>query len=207
MESLHLQNIYKARNNILEYLRNSNYNIDKYSNFSMHEISAMHTNNSEDMIFKEEGKHTIYFKFHTNKALRVQTVEETLDELINIESILTDKDILVFITKLKINQTLKKYFSKIFTDRNIFVIQISLQELQFNLLEHTLVPKHSILTNEEALAMKKQYNILNNNQIPEISRYDPVIKAIFAKPGDIIKIDRPSKTAITSIYYRYCINK
>ena len=40
--------------------------------------------------------------------------------------------------------------------------------------------------------------------MPQISRYDPVAQAIGLRPGQICKITRPSKTAITSNYYRIC---
>ena len=47
-------------------------------------------------------------------------------------------------------------------------------------------------------------NIKNNDQFPKISRYDPVAQAIGIKPGEICKIIRSSKTAITTDYYRLC---
>ena len=52
--------------------------------------------------------------------------------------------------------------------------------------------------------MKKRYNIVNDTELPEISRYDPVAQAIGMRPGQICKIIRPSKTAITTDYYRIC---
>ena len=83
---------------------------------------------------------------------------------------------------------------------------ISIKRLQFNILNHTLVPKHIILNNDEREAFYKKYNIMNDKQIPEISRFDPVSQIIGIVPGEICKIIRPSKTAITSDYYRICVN-
>jgi len=71
-------------------------------------------------------------------------------------------------------------------------------------LDHEYVPKHIILNNDEIDDMKKRYNITNNTELPEISRYDPVAQAIGMRPGQICKIIRPSKTAITTDYYRLC---
>ncbi|MEM2263998.1 MAG: DNA-directed RNA polymerase subunit RpoH/Rpb5 C-terminal domain-containing protein, partial [Nitrososphaerota archaeon] len=51
----------------------------------------------------------------------------------------------------------------------------------------------------------KKYNI-TPSQLPSILISDPVVKAIGAKVGDIIKITRPSETSGTSIYYR-CVVK
>ena len=53
--------------------------------------------------------------------------------------------------------------------------------------------------------IKQLYNITNDSQFPEISRYDPVAQVIGIRPGQICEITRPSKTAISSKYYRICI--
>ena len=96
---------------------------------------------------------------------------------------------------------------KLFTDRNIYIAHRTLEQLQFNILEHAIVPKHTILTDEQMKDMQTRYNITSNDTLPEISRFDPVVKAMLVKPGEIVHIERPSKTAITGDYYRVCINK
>ena len=58
---------------------------------------------------------------------------------------------------------------------------------------------------DEIDAVKKKYNVTNNNLFPEISRFDPVAQVIFIRPGEICEITRPSKTAIESFYYRVCV--
>ena len=55
--------------------------------------------------------------------------------------------------------------------------------------------------------MKLIIAIIQPEELPEISRFDPVSLAIGLKPGDICKILRESKTAINGVYYRYCVNK
>jgi DNA-directed RNA polymerase subunit H len=74
-----------------------------------------------------------------------------------------------------------------------------------NILEHVYVPKHEILSKEEADALLKKYNI-TPSQLPSILISDPIVKAIGAKVGDIIKITRLSETSGISIYYR-CVVK
>ena len=77
--------------------------------------------------------------------------------------------------------------------------------LQYSVLDHNLVPKHIKLTREESDEFRVQYKILDDSNIPSISKFDPVAKAIGLRPGEICKIIRPSKTVIESIYYRICI--
>ncbi len=69
------------------------------------------------------------------------------------------------------------------------------------ILEHVLVPKHEILSKDEAAAVLQKFGV-GLDAIPRISREDPVVKAIEAKRGDLLKIIRRSPTAGEAIYYR-----
>ena len=75
---------------------------------------------------------------------------------------------------------------------------------KFNVLEHELVPKHEILSEEEKKELLKKYNI-TEKQLPIILASDPVVKAIGAKPGDVIRIVRNSPVAGRSVYYRIVV--
>ena len=91
-------------------------------------------------------------------------------------------------------------------DKHTRPLKDNVKESIFNILEHSLVPPHKILTDDEKKKVYKQYNITNDSQFPEISRFDPVASALGMRPGDLCKIERPSPTAITSTYYRLCIH-
>ncbi|MEM3382964.1 MAG: DNA-directed RNA polymerase subunit H [Nitrososphaerales archaeon] len=78
------------------------------------------------------------------------------------------------------------------------------EELHIDITKHIFVPKHVILTPEEAKEVLKKYNA-KPEQFPYILSTDPVIKEIGAKPGDLIKIIRRSETAGEAIYYRYVV--
>ena len=56
---------------------------------------------------------------------------------------------------------------QIWEQEGIFIMIYNLERLQFNILEHTYVPKHTILNDEEVNDMKKRYNIINDKQLPE----------------------------------------
>ncbi|MEM0355156.1 MAG: DNA-directed RNA polymerase subunit H [Desulfurococcaceae archaeon] len=76
---------------------------------------------------------------------------------------------------------------------------------RINILEHELVPKHRVLSPEEAKDVLKKLGCSSPADLPWISASDPVVKAIKAKPGDIIEIIRKSPTAGSSVFYRYVV--
>ena len=75
--------------------------------------------------------------------------------------------------------------------------------LQYNVLEHELVPKHEVVVDKEKVF--RTFNIKNDQHVPEISRFDPVALAIGLRPTQLCKIYRKSRTAIESEYYRICV--
>ncbi len=79
------------------------------------------------------------------------------------------------------------------------------EKLREIILSHKLVPKHEILSKEEAKKVIEKYAGGDRYKLPYIKRTDPVVKALGAKPGDVIKITRKSPTAGESVYYRLVI--
>ncbi|WP_084790319.1 DNA-directed RNA polymerase subunit H [Methanosphaera sp. WGK6] len=73
--------------------------------------------------------------------------------------------------------------------------------MKTDILQHNLVPEHTILSDEEAQKVLEDLNV-RRDQIPKILPDDPVIKAIDAKLGDIIRITRKSETAGIFVAYR-----
>ena len=71
-----------------------------------------------------------------------------------------------------------------------------------DLLKHELVPSHEILSEEELKTLLKIYSI-KKERLSRILINDPIVEAIGAKDGDVIKIIRKkSETAGTSVSYR-----
>ena len=73
------------------------------------------------------------------------------------------------------------------------------------ILNHGYVPKHEILKQKDVEKLLKTYNLESINQLPKILSSDPVVKAINAKKGDVLKITRNSMTAGEAVYYRLVI--
>ncbi|MBN2109818.1 MAG: DNA-directed RNA polymerase subunit H [Methanosarcinaceae archaeon] len=75
---------------------------------------------------------------------------------------------------------------------------------KFSLLDHELIPKHEIMSEDELKAILKTYNI-GKEQLPKIKIEDPVIQEIGAQAGEVVRITRNSQTAGQAFYYRHVI--
>ncbi|MBS3116623.1 DNA-directed RNA polymerase subunit H [Candidatus Woesearchaeota archaeon] len=72
-------------------------------------------------------------------------------------------------------------------------------------IKHRLVPKHSKVSEAEKEKLFSNYNI-TSRELPKIFINDPAIaKQSNFKIGDVIKIERESKTAGTTFYYRIVV--
>jgi len=197
---------------LLELLESQGYNINDNFEFNVNEVNAMFANKQLDMILEKisenevtKRKNKIYIRYYLAKTLKAQNIQEMIDDLFYVEEVLTKDDILYIVVKDEVNDTLIKLLRQIWEQDGIFIIVQSLKRLQFNILKHVLVPPHRILSTSETNVIKQRYNIMDNTQFPEISRFDPVSQAIGIRPGQVCEILRPSKTSISAKYYRICV--
>jgi DNA-directed RNA polymerase subunit H (RpoH/RPB5) len=207
-----ISSVYKSRQVVLKLMKTQGYNIDEYDNFSVNEVNSMYQNKQLDMLLTKseedpttKRKNKIYINYYLAKTLRPQNIQEIIDDLFNLEEVLTKEDSLMIITKDEMNDTTMNLLKHIWEQDGILIINQWLKRLQFNILEHSLVPPHRILTKDEVNEIKKKYNIMHDSQFPDISRFDPVAQVIGIRPGQVCEITRPSKSAIHSFYYRICI--
>lgn len=68
-------------------------------------------------------------------------------------------------------------------------------------IEHLLVPKHALLSKEQAAELLSKYNIALD-QLPKIPIGDAGIAELNPERNDIVKIIRESPTAGKTVYYR-----
>ena len=204
--------IYKSRSVLLEQMEKQGYDINDYNGFSVNEVNTMTSNNQLDMILEKvvddestKTKGKIYIRYYLAKALRPDNLNEMIDDIFNVEEVLKKTDILLIVVKDEVNDTLINTLKHIWEQDKIFIIIQNLKRLQFNILNHILVPPHRILSQSETIAVKTRYNIMTDQQFPDISRFDPVAQVIGIRPGQVCEIIRPSKTAISAPYYRICM--
>jgi len=199
--------IYKSRKTILDQLNNQDYSVNEYNEFSINEIDAMLNNEQLDMLITHDTNNKkVYIKYYfTSKQIKPQNLDDIIEDLFTIENVLTNDDTLIVIIDDEPNDTIISKLKYLYDHDGIFVVIHNIKRLQFNILEHSLVPNCEILQEIEIKELKEKFNINNLKQLPEISRFDPQALAMCLRPGQICKFDRYSATALKYNYYRICI--
>jgi DNA-directed RNA polymerase subunit H (RpoH/RPB5) len=206
--------IEKSKKNLFILLqkRNSFNDIKQYSDIVYNNI---------DKFKKSKSNNDIITKYISNNntklciiellynPLRENTINDIIETLVNTQiddESFNKNDEIIIITNDKPNASAQKVLKELYATDNPFITVIPIISLQFNILDHDLVPEHTIISNEEE--KQKIYSelmIQNDRQLPEISRFDPVAIAIGLRPYQLCKIIRKSKTTINSVYYRICV--
>jgi light-regulated signal transduction histidine kinase (bacteriophytochrome) len=132
-----ISSVYKARRTILELMEKQGYNVDDYFNFSINEVNSMKQNNQLDMLLekKEENpttkrKNKIYIRFYLTKMIRPANIQEMIDDLFNLEEILTKDDTLFIVSKDEMNETIISELKHIWEKDGIFIVIENIKRLQ-----------------------------------------------------------------------------
>lgn len=205
--------IYKSRKTILDLLDTyQNYDVSDYSDFSINEIDAMLSNEQLDMLVQRKTDDSVgkqqktYIKYYLqSKQIRPQTLDDIIEDLYLVENVLTKDDTLIIITEDEPNDTIIAKLNYLYNTSGIFIVIHNIKRLQFNILQHKLVPNMSILSKKEVEDLMQKFNLKSTNQLPEIGRFDPQALALSMRPGDVCQINRDSVTSIEYDYYRVCV--
>jgi DNA-directed RNA polymerase subunit H (RpoH/RPB5) len=77
-------------------------------------------------------------------------------------------------------------------------------DLLVNKIDHIFVPKHIVLSQEEQDQIRKEYGF-KRIEIGIIKESDPIARYYNLKPGNIIRIERPSVNSGITVYFRQCV--
>ena len=83
-----------------------------------------------------------------------------------------------------------------------------LDELQYNVTRHTLVPRHTLVDREDQKTKADIMSRLQINQweqLPHILTIDPVARFIGAREKDVVCIRRATEHSGEHVLYRYCM--
>lgn len=211
--SILISHIYNSRKNVLDLMKKQGYNVNDYANFSINEVNSMKLNNQLDMLLEtsddnvtdENPKKKIYIRYYLTSRPAPKNIQEMIDDLFILTETLKKADTLFIIIKDDPNETLINELKHIWESEGIFIVIESIKRLQFNILEHALVPPHRVMMESEVKQVMTKYNITDKVQFPDISRFDPVARVIGLRPGQVCNIIRASKTAVETNYYRVCV--
>jgi DNA-directed RNA polymerase subunit H (RpoH/RPB5) len=202
-----VKELYTSRKNLLSYLKNQNYDVSKYETFNIAEINAMKQNSMS-------GYDTAQLNFEVNhiddedkKCSIIYYLKNSIKQSI-LEGIITDyytdndkhKCSLILITLNPMNDSTIKTLKQYWTKYQEYVVMFDVKGLLFNILQHSYVPKHIKLNNEEKKAIYNKFNIENESQMPEISMFDPVARALLMRPGELCEIIRFNKISLVIDY-------
>ncbi len=151
-----------------------------------------------------------------------------LDNESNYNTIIKNKKIYVKIFDYKItsvnkNSPIGEFISKYDSEYKILIVQdinqksentiegyetvsevFKINQLMINIVDHVLVPKHIVLTKEETDAVLEAYRAKKRDMML-IRSTDAVAKYYNMKPGEIVKIIRPSVMTVEAPAYRLVI--
>jgi DNA-directed RNA polymerase I, II, and III subunit RPABC1 len=100
----------------------------------------------------------------------------------------------------EISKKARQYIINNFTKTEIFIEE----EMMINIVEHDIVPKHELLTEEEANTFYIDFGCKKKN-MPKILHTDPIAKYYNMQPNNICRILRPSAKSGLSASYRLVI--
>ena len=207
MSTPFVQQLFRSRIHILEIMKSLGYRTEEYEGFSLLEVDTMASQGMMDLLLErsEPTPKRAFIKYFINKITPTD-LNSIIDDLYDINQLLTTNDVLILITNQHISDTLKENIQYLFDHHQKHIIVHDIRYLQFNGLKHRLVPEAHILTDEEKELFKKEYFVNDIKlQLPELDRFDAQAKLICARPGDVVRFKRMSQTAMESVYYRVCV--
>jgi DNA-directed RNA polymerase subunit H (RpoH/RPB5) len=207
----------KTRQNLIKMLKTRKMDVSSYENFNQEELKKMlHQSLLDksfitpevgplDMILKNRHNTTTYVKYRLDKIKTARAIESFIEQIYKTQ--LKPNDNLVIIAHEKINipgSSFETMLNNFYNQKGYFVQIISLTQLLINIVEHRDVPKHEVITDEEKKELLVKYYI-NESNLPNILRDDPMAVYLGLTPGEVVRILRPSITSGTYISYRICV--
>lgn len=186
--------LWKARNTVIEMLRDRGYlssNIEMdYAGFIAQYPAAQSDPTVLNFVATKELSIAVHFTSEDKLS------KKSLDTLASNYS-LQGVESVILITFNKLNPACKALIKSIKMNFEHFLIE----ELQFNITKHCLVPKHKVMTVSEQDELFRSIKCDKSN-LPSILTTDPVCRYFGAKVGDVFEITRNSQTTGTALYYR-----
>ena len=211
------ERIYTVYENILKLIKERGYSDNIISNYNSADMIYYKINNFLKNRFSlsntyldilvSENDNKLFVKFildDINKGTEKDTyknLEKNYTDSLLINN-LTQKDEIIFVyLDCEITNPLFRIINDFENNKENIRIMFY-RNLLFNLVDHSLVPKHKLYTADRSV-LYKELMIQNCDQLPAILSCDIVCKYYNFKPGDIIEIHRKNISNKIQIVYRY----
>lgn len=194
-----LQKIKKSFNIILEMLRDRGINgLDTLCADAFEEFFNAQMNNTTFVITLNDTHKIVY---NVSKKPTMKDIGEALYHGVeNGENVYTHFTFIVLQERLQSKD--KKKLENLKLNMQLFM----LDELQYNITKHHLVPKHELIKNPDDIKkLMEELSLHSISQLPLILQTDPMARWLNAQPGDVLKITRPSESAGFYATYRCCV--
>lgn len=187
---------YKCHETMIDMLKDRGYNIPDSLNIDYTQFSVMFSKNELKFLISEENQPELYIHYNLSSKNFGKTDLKSVYK--NAISQIKNEDHKIYIIIYdKITASIEKDLDTSFKNVEIFTSSF----LCINKTKHYTVPKHELLTKEEAEEVFKTYNA-SKKQMPIILKSDPISKYYNFSIGDLIKITRFNKNTGKSFSYR-----
>lgn len=163
-----------------------------------------HNKHYESLLKNFNEYNESYIKINKDLTIKIKFVPyklTTIRKIADIENFLNDqpKEGSINYKFIIVSNILNKALKQLLEYKNTEVFLD--YELKINLIDHVLVPKHIVLSKEEADELIESYNI-KTKDLKRMLVTDPVAKYYNLKKNDIVRIERPSINSGIAIDYR-----
>jgi DNA-directed RNA polymerase subunit H (RpoH/RPB5) len=207
----------KTRVNLLKMLKYRKIDVSAYEKFNQEELKQMlHQSlldktftNPEvgplDMIVKNSDDSYTYVKYRLDKIKTARAIESFIEQIYNTQLKPMDKLILVAPERINIQgSSFETMLNNFYNQMGYYVQIISLPQLLIDIVNHRDVPHHEVISETEKKELLEKYYIKQEN-LPVILRDDAMARYLGMRPGEVVKILRPSPTSGTYVSYRICV--
>ncbi len=150
-------------------------------------------NYDNDTTWYRSGEDKIAVKLLFRKITTIRKIED-IDEFLD-----KYKDHYKFVIVSKITPKAYKQFIE-YDNLEVFFDD----DMLVNKIDHIFVPKHTLLSQEEQDQIRKEYGF-KRIEIGIIKESDSIARYYNLKPGQIIRIERPSVNSGITVYFRQCV--
>ena len=198
--------VYTAYCVLLDILKGRGFDVSEYEGFSKTQVAGMLASNQMDLLLKSPSK-KVYVRYELDRAPDLLKLSDQFFEpFAETPPVLGQEDDLIIVSKDGANESKIELMNDLWENRKLYIAIFSLADLQFNKFKAALVPPNmTILNEEESKLFRTKYFVSDLQQLPTISRYDPLASLLGMRPAQICKFERDSVAALTLDFYRVCI--